>query len=423
LQRHHRFVQCANCSRLFVGDWKKRQIAFQTHHSNRKECGETPPDVDEGVTELQWAQIDGQPRQPRSAAPQKLNVAKWNYVWRVLFPGEEPPHPCELHPSRDEFTSNLTFSGHTPNTTKLGQLSSQDVDVAEFKRCYDSAVNVTNEHLSHEETAVRAFAAWWTKRWMEQETQQKLSQMTLQEYTGTKTVYPPREEGQWKQSASFPNTYGSQGRAEMSRYLLHQQPLQSSSTGQPLKGITPPARRNTTDTNPGYKGYGQTPMASQPHPAQWGQDTMYPPGQQATYQPQGVHRTMMNLGIGQPPSTHPDPMDLFVPSMPADCDDFGDLNNNPVDHTQYNYNNSSTPFNMNGVPQLQQTNSTPLLPQPQHLAHEASQPAVYSVRQPQAYGAAGPSGTTDSHPYGNPPIQCQPWTLPVDKLRPNCNYQ
>ena len=414
MQRHHRFVQCAHCPRLFTGDWKTRQIAYQTHVSDRK-CGETPPDVDEGVTELQWARIEALPRQPRSAAPQKLNVAKWNHVWRVLFPGEEPPHPCELHPSRDEFTSILTFSGHTPNTTKLGQFSSLDVDVAEFKRCYDSAMNATNEHFSPGETAVRAFAAWWTKRRMEQQTQQKLSQMTLQEYTGTQTVYPPREEGQWKQSASFPNTYESQGRAEMPRYPSNQQPLQSSTTGQALKGITPPARRNTTGTNLGYQGYGQMPVASQPHRAQWGQDAMYPPGEQATYQPQGVNPTVINLGIGQPPSTPFDLIDLFVASMPADYDDFGNLNNNPVDHTQYNCNNNSTPLNMNEAHQLQQTDPMPLLPQPQHPAYDTSPPPVYS--------AAGLSSTMDSHPYSNPPVQSQPWTLPVDKLRPNRNYQ
>jgi hypothetical protein len=317
------------------------------------------------------------------------------------------------------FTSILTFSGHTPNTAKLGQLSSLEVDVAEFKKCYDSAMNATNEHLSPEETAVRAFSAWWAKRRIEQQTQQKLSQMTLQEHTGIQKVYPPREEGQWEQSASFPNTYGSQGRAEMPRYQSHQQPLQNPSTGQAFQGITPPARRNTTDTNPGYQGYGHTPLASQPLPAQLGPNGLYSPDHQATYQPQGINQTMMNLGIGQPLSKPLNPMDLVVAPMLADYDDFGDLNNNLVNHTQYNYNN----FNMNGAPQLQLPDPMPLPPQPRHLIYKTSQPQVYGVHQQQAYGAAGPSGTTDSQPYGNPPAQPQSWTLPVGKPHPNRNYQ
>ena len=225
------------------------------------------------------------------------------------------------------------------------------------------------------------------------------------------------------QSTSFPNTYGSLERAEMPRYSSHQQPLRSSSTGQALKGITHPARRNTTDTNLGYEGYGQTYVASQPFPPQWGSDAMYASGQQAMYQPQGINPTMMNSGIGQPPSTPLNPIGLSVACIPADCDNFGDLNNNPVNHTQYNNYDNSIPFNIDGALQVQQTDPMPLHPQPQNSAYETSQPQIYGVRQQQAYDAAGPSGTTENHPYGNPPAESQPWTIPVGKPHPDRNYQ
>jgi hypothetical protein len=95
-----------------LGDWKKRQKAFQIHRSKPKECGNTPPKVNEGITELQWSEIDDLPRQRRSidaSSKFDLSVVKWKSVWNILFPGEDPPQPCELYFSRDKFKLFLTF--------------------------------------------------------------------------------------------------------------------------------------------------------------------------------------------------------------------------------------------------------------------------------------------------------------------------
>jgi hypothetical protein len=84
---------------MFTGQpWKDRQIEFQTHRV--KECGKTPPGINEGITELQWAEIDKMSRRSQSVDGNSiinLISTKWKQIWSVLFPGVEAPHPCEFY--------------------------------------------------------------------------------------------------------------------------------------------------------------------------------------------------------------------------------------------------------------------------------------------------------------------------------------
>lgn len=396
LKRHHRFVQCERCSQIFpasLGDWKKRQKAFQTHRSKPGECSNTPPNANEGITELQWSEIDLLPRQPRSTDnSSKFNpsVVKWNSVWKILFPGEEPPQPCELYSSRDKFKLFLTFLGYTVNITAIRQPSSLDEEKAEFQRCY-----ISNEHLSPMENATRAFEAWFTKRRMEQptlqQTQQEMSQMTLQEYAGTQTEHLPRGEGQLMQSIPFPNATPFQGRAEMPRFPSHQQALQNCSNPQDFQRMVPPVRRSITDTNLGYQAHGQIPGHMELSATQL-------PSRQTTYPPEFVNYMIMHGGSGQLPNAFANTL-----GFP------------PVDHN--NYNNNCTPFNMNRAPQFQQDNAEASPPLFQHSS--------YNTNQPQGYGApprawATPSGSTDNQMYGHIPMQPQQatHTFPYPKPHP-----
>ncbi|PMD15903.1 hypothetical protein NA56DRAFT_323371 [Hyaloscypha hepaticicola] len=101
LSRLHRCVQCEKCSQKFTGPIKTRQVNFQKHLS-LGDCRNAPPDILEGLTELQWAEIEALPSQPRSAATigkpkaRKLNVIRWNDVWQIIFPRENPPEPCKF---------------------------------------------------------------------------------------------------------------------------------------------------------------------------------------------------------------------------------------------------------------------------------------------------------------------------------------
>ncbi len=294
------------------------------------------------------------------------------------------------------------FAGHTPNTNELEQLSSLDVDLAEFRICYDSVVNAANEHLRPEEIANRAFEKWWTQRWVEQQNQQKMSQVTLQDCAGTQNVYSLREEDRSHPSTSFPNKYPSQGRAEMPRFPSHQQPLQNSLIGQPFQGMTPLARRNVTDTNLGNQEYRQTSAASQL--GHLGPDAIYPPVAPTTYQPQGVNSTMMNTGRVQPQSTYFDDIDRCPASQEAQQRNYEELE-----------------AWMNGSSWLEQTSSTPLPLQSQHLTGQTSQPQEYTIHQAMAYD--GPSGSRDSDLNGSPPAPYQSWTIPTRRRRPERSYQ
>lgn len=83
---------------MFTGaglDSDKRYMNYELHRL--KECRQNPPDVNEGITDIHWAQIKAMPRQPRSPdSNTKLNLAssRWKYIWTVLFGNEEAPQPC-----------------------------------------------------------------------------------------------------------------------------------------------------------------------------------------------------------------------------------------------------------------------------------------------------------------------------------------
>jgi hypothetical protein len=107
-------VQCEHCGRKFAAEPKQRAVEFQEHRSNQQGCGPTPPDIYEGMTELQWAKINALPRQSRSTSANdkpRLSVRKWNQVWDVLFPREKPPPPCEFCSSKDASRSSKRFQG------------------------------------------------------------------------------------------------------------------------------------------------------------------------------------------------------------------------------------------------------------------------------------------------------------------------
>ena len=73
---------------------EERELAFKTHQEDLEQCRGTPPDVNEGITEVQWARIKKLPRKSRSSL-EKLNVEKWTEIWKILFPKERLPTPCE----------------------------------------------------------------------------------------------------------------------------------------------------------------------------------------------------------------------------------------------------------------------------------------------------------------------------------------
>jgi len=94
--RTHLFAQCGKCSKVFTDrPREERELAFKTHQEDIEQCRGTPPDVNEGITEVQWARIKKLPRKSRSTPPEKLNVKKWNEIWKILFLDERIPDPCE----------------------------------------------------------------------------------------------------------------------------------------------------------------------------------------------------------------------------------------------------------------------------------------------------------------------------------------
>jgi hypothetical protein len=77
---------------MFTGALKDHEVQFKSH---RKEgCGGTPPDIREGITELQWAEIKLAKRSrliANRSLEVEVEVEKWNYIWEVLFPKKPTP--------------------------------------------------------------------------------------------------------------------------------------------------------------------------------------------------------------------------------------------------------------------------------------------------------------------------------------------
>lgn len=314
---------------------------------------------------------------------------------------------------------------------KLKKHSNLDLDTAEFKKCYNSTINNTeNKALDPEEMATHAFTTWWVKRSTEQRKRQKMSQEAPQRNPETEAGYTPKEEGQSNQAMDFPNTRPGQGRVDIRGFHSLQLPLQGSSTGQAPQGNPLTRRRAVTGTNPGYQvahhGYGQTPATPQPHPAQLGPNPVYYPSEEIMHQPQhGIDpENLINTSSGQPPSAAFDLEEYFIPPQ---WDDWAAFPTIPAEYSSF-FNDHKPPPISETTP-AQQANPMPLRPQPLSLplpqsqpqyptpTYNTSQPQGYYAQQQQGYAAVGHSGTTNNNPYGNAPVQNPQWNLPVGRRR------
>jgi hypothetical protein len=430
LLRVHRWVQCEKCPLLITAPQDDRQLAYQTHRFNPAGCDNTPPVVSEGITELQWAQIDDFQKKSRSEATSRklqLNVVKWNNVWKVLFPDHEgdPPHPCELHSSPDKFRYMLTFSGYDANVNTVEQPSFLDMqeEVKEFERFY--AIETMELYSPLElQNAVAAFQVWFVKRWLErlkrpvmQQTQQQMPQATLGEYPETQTAYPSWEEEQLNPPSLLPTGTSTQRRAGIERSSSHQEPLQQYSNAREALDLPSHTQRNGSDPGPGYRMSGYMAVAPHPGTAQGGPDSTLLPmsSQQNKHQTEYINPSIIYAGDGPLSIPYSESQGLAQGYRNAVSKEYGasrGLSNQPVDHIPYNY---STGCDINRAPQSQQTNPAPLPP-----THNPRSSGTSSVYPPEAYGPS--SATTYNQRLAHPPQQSPQGTLSNPKLHPQRSF-
>lgn len=249
LRRIHGFVQCERCSKSYAHlPQKDRKTALASHQAALPPCCGTPPDVNEGISIVQWYLIEELARKARSTPPQRLNVPKWNEIWKILFPNESlPDNPW-----------------HTPKTARLEKHSDLDPDTRDFKKCYSSISNDSrNQFLGPEEKAIHAFTLWWLKRSTEQTC---MSREAVQPDLSTDAGYTQNEE-QSNQVIDFPNAYSNQGRQEMKGFQSLRLRSQDISTEQAAQGNSSTRQRAATVATSAFQAanhiYGQTPVGPQ----------------------------------------------------------------------------------------------------------------------------------------------------------------
>lgn len=291
----------------------------------------------------------------------------------------------------------LIFSGCTAITVDVDQRSSSlEGEKQQFKVIYNFVINKADGDLNPEDKALQTFELWWTS-WIARQqalrqTQQRMSQMALQETVETQNEYPEVEETQFSRPGRFvQNETPFKQRAVKPRVSSHPQPLHHSSSGQEFQDTISPARRSASDPTFGQPFYGQLPGYSEPLPSNVVPTVTQLQGQQKEYQSEYASPGIINRENRPSPSSTFDSQGAlfgYQAAINMSYDHFNNLNNYIADHSQYN----------NGFTESQN-------PQPQHLQHQGytynpnpNQP--YPICQQQRYASAS-GAVFDQQPAPN----------------------
>lgn len=378
-------------------------------HRGGKECSNPPSEVNEGITELQWAQIESLPRNSQSKAEggkRNLDVEKWNQIWGFLFPDEQLPVPCEYYFHGGKF--NLTPSGHIPTTAKDRSRSLVDAEIEEFSECYDTFVKDVPEELSPKEKAMRAFRAWFVKRRMQQIEEGK-SKLTIRECPGAQNTDSPMEEEQLNRSIPSQN---------LSRHTSLPHDVQTSSTDQEYLDMSSTDRaapRPWASPDLPSQAPGQENLGSDPLTPNWGPNVAHLPHQEPLFYQQSMTQPLMYPNHQQLPDTTSDstgfapPLQQYVTTGDDAFDEF----TNYSDQGQFHEISSS--IDMSGFSQYEQNSAaTFALPQSPLRLAKANQSQSFGVSQSQPY--APTPALTDNH------VQHQQQNLPNAKPNSQRNF-
>jgi hypothetical protein len=102
LKRKHYPVQCDRCCRIFKFKSNDRSSAvteLEQHRQLDDACPKNPQSMKEGISDAQWARLEEKSsKKGKSSGMEKpkSDLDKWNDIWRILFPGRNPPStPCK----------------------------------------------------------------------------------------------------------------------------------------------------------------------------------------------------------------------------------------------------------------------------------------------------------------------------------------
>jgi hypothetical protein len=87
LYRYHLIHQCQRCKVLFDSE-----LDLDTHIEAQEACELKPAEQVDGITRKLKQQIQSRKR----AHPEQTEAEKWQQIYRMLFPGETAPDPCEF---------------------------------------------------------------------------------------------------------------------------------------------------------------------------------------------------------------------------------------------------------------------------------------------------------------------------------------
>jgi hypothetical protein len=196
----------------------------------------------------------------------QLEIAKWNHVWSVLFPGQQLPLYCKLIYSQPECRVILTFAGKISATARIGSLTTLEKETAEFANVYDFFIDGTNRHLTEKEKLVLVFQTHFFHRRIELE--EALSQRTLSEYTGVQNAHPMIE-GRTDLLTFFSESVPGPGRIGEAEIFIANRTVTELFKRATGSTTDQPSPRRSTASDPRYQGLVQIPGSSQQPTAHW----------------------------------------------------------------------------------------------------------------------------------------------------------
>ena len=95
LRRNHSPVQCNRCFTTFhESDRATSMSKLEEHHRQRVQCDIGDPSLREGISDVQWAELDKKKARKQDGE----RIGKWFEIWDILFPGtQQPKTPCKYH--------------------------------------------------------------------------------------------------------------------------------------------------------------------------------------------------------------------------------------------------------------------------------------------------------------------------------------